>query len=205
MLRAQTETVANCPNNATSSTTGHENDFARHFLGVSVRESRGWAHGAVRQGSIDDSTGRPGCAVSLEISVTSRTAPVAQEALATVPLVREKEDIQMVTSPQPITKYRSSGMPTNALPGDRGAHPVDNLRRRRTRSRGASLAWMRQGHAAAGSPQADDVDTQIQQGSQEPGALVHGPCTWPVEQGISHPMRSSGAWRVGSHGTHLRT
>ena len=49
-------------NHPTSSTTGYENDFACHFLGASAREARRWAHRMVRPGSIDDSTGRPGCA-----------------------------------------------------------------------------------------------------------------------------------------------
>ena len=58
MLRAQSETVTTQPKNATSSTTGYENDFACHFLGPSAREARRWAHRMVRPGSIDDSSGR---------------------------------------------------------------------------------------------------------------------------------------------------
>ena len=62
VLRAQSETVTTQPNNATSITTGYENDFACHFLKASAKEARRWAQSTARPGRIDDSTGRSGCA-----------------------------------------------------------------------------------------------------------------------------------------------
>ena len=140
MLRAQSGTVTSYQKNATSSTTGYENDFACHFLGASAREARRWAHSTVRPGSTDDSTGRPGCAddsilglkqpmkkvlVSREEAVTSRTAPVAREALAIVPFVREIEDMQSVpfSWDEPTTNHI---VQTPRRARDRGAHPVED-------------------------------------------------------------------------------
>ena len=63
--------------------------------------------------------------VCREESATSRTAPVARKALATVPLVREIEDMQTVPfSGDELATNHMVQTPRRAR--DRGPHPVEN-------------------------------------------------------------------------------